>query len=91
MREVAIAIVAAGALVAAAIYLRPQPRYDVQAASYGIVRTDRMRGGILVCSAAQCAAMPVYGTDEYGDPKPNPDSPAYSNELGDPVKSGPNK
>jgi hypothetical protein len=64
MREVAIAIVVAAAMIGAAIYWRPQPVYEAMAVSGGVYRLNRVTGEILVCGDS-CTVLKAAKDDPY--------------------------
>lgn len=55
--RIATAILVAGALIAAALYLRPSsppPRYAISAGDGGFVRLDNETGEVRSCSGGSC-------------------------------------
>jgi hypothetical protein len=64
-----VAIVVAGALVAAAIYFQPQKRYEAFEATGAFIRLDTQTGAEIACSAGGCfnVALPGMQADHFGD------------------------
>jgi hypothetical protein len=71
--RIAMAIVAAAALVAAALFLYPKPdRYEFKVVNGEVQRFDTATGEVLVCSGGSC-----FRVDREAMPlPPSPDRPA---------------
>ncbi len=57
MRSVAVAVFAGLALVSAAIYLKPQPRFAALPIPSAVGRLDTITGEMIVCSGGGCATI----------------------------------
>ena len=61
-RRIASALVAAGALVALALYWQPAPpRYQMVASGSQVLRIDTRKGTIIGCDAGTCATVLRHG------------------------------